>query len=127
LDIRPLSESLDRESANHIAYSGIYTGHYLPPAGRVDVVIKVEDGRRDLAAEERILRYLSEERSDAAGFTKLIDYAEATATVPAYLVLEKYGEDIRAFFKTVESARRFKRYLLELLEAIDSIHSVGVM
>jgi len=123
--VRPLSESLESESANHISYKDIYTGHYMPPTGRVNVVIKVGDGRRDLAAEESILRFLRDSCIEAVGVIRLIDYSPAS--VPPYLVLERYGEDIRSFFKSSAAAKHFKRYILDLLRAVDSIHKIGIM
>ena len=124
-NVRPLSESLDSDSAHHISYSDIYTGYFSQVTGRVDVVIKVGDGRRDLAAEEKMLRYLRDSCRDAVGVIRLIDYSPTTT--PPYLVLEKYGEDIRSFFKSPVAAKDFKRYVLDFLRAIDSIHKLGIM
>jgi len=42
-------------------------------------------------------------------------------------VLEKYGADIRPFFESPKAANDFKKYLVNLLQAVDSIHSVGII
>ena len=57
-------------------------------------MIKVGDGRWDLAAEGKILRYPRDRSKEAVCVTRLVG-CSPTSSISPYLALEKYGEDIR--------------------------------